>query len=262
AKNMLIISDQEKKKDKNSWKKLLKNMKDEQEIKIPEIDYDKKEDNNKEVAIEEFRDIKDKVDSSLEKLKDESYLNISSEDIKDKREIFKGKREEGGSQDWGTLIHLILEELVNNGEVTDVFIERNLEKYDFDLDKKAEVKKVINNFKKSELWKRINESENVLTEVPFKLKVNKEDELYKFIEDNMNSIEKEDIILSGVIDLVFKEDDSWVIVDYKTDRVEAESEFKLLKKAYKPQIDLYEKIWKKMSDSEMKENRIIFIKTY
>ena len=244
-------------------------MKDEQEIEIPEVDYDKKEVNKKEVAIEEFRDIKYKVDSSLEKLKDESYLNISSEDIKDKSEIFKVKREEGGSQDWGTLIHLILEELVNNGEVNEMFLERNLEKYDFDLDKKAEVKKVINNFKKSELWKRINESENVLTEVPFKLKVNKEDELYKFIEDNMNSIEeeffankREDIILSGVIDLVFKEEDSWVIVDYKTDRVEDESEFKLLEKAYRPQIDLYEKIWKKMSDSEMKDNRIIFIKRY
>ena len=148
-----------------------------------------------------------------------------------------------------------------------MFIERNLKKYDFDLDRKDEVVKVINDFKESKLWTRIKQSENVLTEVPFKLKINKDKDLYNFVKDNMNSIEEEvdfdnkkgDIILSGVIDLVFKEDDERVIVDYKTDRAEDDSEIKKLKEAYEPQVELYEKVWEDMSDSKIKEAEIKFV---
>ncbi|MCZ6704904.1 MAG: PD-(D/E)XK nuclease family protein, partial [Bacteroidetes bacterium] len=58
----------------------------------------------------------------------------------------------------------------------------------------------LSNFRESVVWNHLLVADQVLTEVPF----------------SVSSIENEKReILTGTIDLVFRRDDAWTIVDYK-----------------------------------------------
>ena len=64
----------------------------------------------------------------------------------------------------------------------------------------------------------------------------------------------------GVIDLVFPEAGSWVIVDYKSERVE-ESELRALVAHYQPQIDAYAEAWEKIVGQRVGERGLFFTHT-
>ena len=64
-------------------------------------------------------------------------------------------------------------------------------------------------------------------------------------------------MLRGVIDLVFRETVGWVIVDYKSERVEA-SETPALVDYYKPQINAYVEVWQKIVNLPVVERGLFF----
>jgi ATP-dependent helicase/nuclease subunit A len=67
-------------------------------------------------------------------------------------------------------------------------------------------------------------------------------------------------VFRGVIDLVFVEAGAWVIVDYKSERVE-ESELPALVAYYKPQIDAYAEAWTKVVGQRVGERGLFFTHT-
>ena len=66
-------------------------------------------------------------------------------------------------------------------------------------------------------------------------------------------------VLEGVIDLVFKEDDGWVVADYKTD-VGTDPDFPARAAAYRRQVELYAEAWTRLSGEPVKE-RVLFFTT-
>jgi ATP-dependent helicase/nuclease subunit A len=66
--------------------------------------------------------------------------------------------------------------------------------------------------------------------------------------------------MRGVVDLVFKESDGWVIVDYKTDDRE-DRNLAQLKEVYRPQLELYAKIWEEAAGEAVKEIGLHFVRT-
>jgi len=60
-----------------------------------------------------------------------------------------------------------------------------------------------------------------------------------------------DTLESGVMDLVFEEDDGWVIVDYKTGGKDPDR--------YRPQLEAYKEAWEAMGCGEVKEVGIYFV---
>ena len=52
------------------------------------------------------------------------------------------------------------------------------------------------------------------------------------------------------MDLIFKEDDGWIIVDYKTDDFE---KYPKREKAYYEQLKMYAELWQKMTGEKVKE---------
>jgi ATP-dependent helicase/nuclease subunit A len=94
----------------------------------------------------------------------------------------------------------------------------------------------------SELWRRMKKAEKALVEVPFSLKI-ESGELPK--------------IVSGAIDLAFKEPDGWIIADYKTDKVDGNLDN--LVAYYKPQVEMYREFWKEMSGQGIKEAGLYFV---
>ncbi|MFP4015893.1 MAG: UvrD-helicase domain-containing protein [Halanaerobiales bacterium] len=237
-----------------------------------------------EITVEKFIKKREECSKWIQPLADPTYLDLSPTEFKDSAALFSIKRSEGGGKAWGTAVHKVLEYLVKDrvkiidlqqkdslsrekSQSEENFMAKNnlkipisriLAEDEIPLDRIAEIDKLINKFKDSRLWKRILQSENVLTEVPFSLKIEVDDPLYQFINiENMHA-KAVPIILSGVIDLVFREEDGWVIVDYKTDHVENQKEFDELKKIYSGQVKIYAAVWEKITGEEVKDQEVWF----
>lgn len=61
------------------------------------------------------------------------------------------------------------------------------------------------------------------------------------------------IMVQGIIDCCFEEEDGYVIVDYKTDHVEPDNAEEILKKRYTEQLRLYADALEQISDVKVKE---------
>ena len=56
---------------------------------------------------------------------------------------------------------------------------------------------------------------------------------------------------------MFKEDDKWVIIDYKTYE-ERESSHEL-RKQYEPQLNAYKEVWERLSGESVSEAEVFFV---
>ncbi|MFR0986756.1 MAG: hypothetical protein ACLSFZ_09735 [Frisingicoccus sp.] len=79
-----------------------------------------------------------------------------------------------------------------------------------------------------------------------------------FLRWRNRSVTSERILIQGVIDVYFEEDDGVVLLDYKTDRIpKGEAGDKILIKRYKTQLDYYQKAIEQISGKKVKD-RILY----
>ena len=90
----------------------------------------------------------------------------------------------------------------------------------------------------------LSEKAKVMVEVPFSL-AEKDGERPR--------------IISGMIDLIFKEKDGWVIADYKTDKVGGNLDALVV--YHKPQVEMYWNFWEGISGEKVKEAGLDFTET-
>ncbi len=140
----------------------------------------------------------------------------------------------------------------NQGERVESYEDKEIRKL---KKRKNEVLDQIKRFKSTGLWKRIARSQTKLTEVPFSLKIEKGNRLYNFVTEG----EDVPVIISGTIDLAFKEADGWVIVDYKSDRVEDEKGIHVLLDVYLNQVKLYALVWEEITGEKVISAEIYFV---
>jgi ATP-dependent helicase/nuclease subunit A len=149
----------------------------------------------------------------------------------------------GLGMSWGRIIHRMLEAMVREEKTDLELIAENLLKEEERLlSEKDLVVRTVKAVMASELWKRMKTAKEVLVEVPFSLMV---------LEESLPKV------VSGVIDLAFRESDGWVIADYKTDKVDGRVD--TLVAYYRPQIQMYSEFWEKMSGDRVKEAGLYFI---
>ena len=104
-------------------------------------------------------------------------------------------------------------------------------------------KKALIDFKNSTLFKRIVESEEVLREYRFSI-------LLPANQVMPCGSENEQIVVEGALDCAFKENEKYIIVDYKTDRA---SDCKVLYEKYKSQLEIYKKAIEEIKGIEVSE---------
>ncbi|MCQ2446620.1 MAG: PD-(D/E)XK nuclease family protein, partial [Clostridia bacterium] len=70
----------------------------------------------------------------------------------------------------------------------------------------------------------------------------------------------ETILLQGIIDCAFREGESWVLIDYKSDRLKPGEDAKehAIKHGYGQQLDVYSKALTRMTGLDVKEGWIFF----
>jgi len=101
-------------------------------------------------------------------------------------------------------------------------------------------------FLQSDMAKRMaaaQEKQRLFKEQPFVLSVSASLLDEKFPEE-------EKVLIQGIIDVYFEEDDEITILDYKTDRVDTLLE---LKRRYKTQLDYYEEAISQLTGKKVKE---------
>jgi len=132
---------------------------------------------------------------------------------------------------------------------------------------------------RSSFWSRAMRAGRRLFEVPFSVKVGPGEAEYGGLLAAIGPVpaaggrpvaaaEGAPVFLSGAIDLVFREEDGWVIADYKTDRLPAaledagagdrENALAVLVDHYRPQVELYTRFWARITAENVKESGLYF----
>jgi ATP-dependent helicase/nuclease subunit A len=180
---------------------------------------------------------------------DESREMISSVVLK--KPIFIQKKRTLSAAEKGTLLHLVMQHLelnkVSSNEEIMEQVKRLIQR-EFITEKEGKVVQIdkILKFFKTDLGQRMKNAENVYRETPFFIEVSAT-ELYKDLPKEL--YENEKVLIQGIIDCYFEEDDKLVLLDYKTDFVEDINKFK---EKYNLQIHYYRRAVEKMTGKSIK----------
>jgi ATP-dependent helicase/nuclease subunit A len=136
---------------------------------------------------------------------------------------------------------------VNRMEEKDLLTRNQIESIDLSL---------VCSFFNSGLGKRMLKSLNVVREIPFNIEISCKELNIKCSD----SIKEESVLLQGVIDCCFEEEDGVVLIDYKTDHIGSDRE-NIVRKRYKLQMDYYAKALEKLTGKKVKEKCIFLLKT-
>lgn len=180
---------------------------------------------------------------------DESREMISSVVLK--KPIFIQKKRTLSAAEKGTLLHLVMQHLeldkVSSNEEIMEQVKRLIQR-EFITEKEGKVVQIdkILKFFKTDLGQRMKNAKNVYRETPFFIEVSAV-ELYKDLPKEL--YENEKVLIQGIIDCYFEEDDKLVLLDYKTDFVEDINRFK---EKYNLQIYYYKRALEKMTGKSIK----------
>jgi ATP-dependent helicase/nuclease subunit A len=141
----------------------------------------------------------------------------------------------GRGPEYGSIVHRCLEWMANDREPTRRDIELLGVQFELDPAPADEILAELQRVKQSDLWHRAMSAPERHSEVPFSL----------MLDGTELGREPGQVLLSGIIDLAFREGDRWHLVDYKTDRIVGDANTFVT--FYAGQLRLYEKAWHQLS---------------
>ncbi|MBT7171042.1 MAG: UvrD-helicase domain-containing protein [Phycisphaerales bacterium] len=131
---------------------------------------------------------------------------------------------------WGTAVHELLDHVFRRG-AGDLASAAGamLESAGLDSSLRDSLVETVETVQTSDLWQRALRAEECYSEVPY-------------TAATKASGSGHDVIERGVIDLAFREEAGWVLVDYKTDAAAANRREELVE-YYRPQLESYARAW-------------------
>jgi ATP-dependent helicase/nuclease subunit A len=237
AKQLLVVSRDLKAPSRGAWSDLYPYLND-----VPELEQPPEEElpalSTENITCEAFVEGKTRRSEQLERCRQASYrveavtgLTEAMAEIKP----FSGDTEAGRKV--GSVVHKMLEILTRDqGTDINALAEGVLQQHDLPDSEKERVISMVTKAVSSDLWARMKKADLLLVEVPFSLKAEGE---------------PLPLIVSGIIDVAFREPDGWVIVDYKTNSIDENMD--ALVSYYRPQIQMYRRFWQEISGEKVKE---------
>lgn len=264
AKNLLVISRNPKDPElkKNPWAPFLKEVKDNQVVAMAEVsaagpievlsEVDLPYQHPSEVSMT-GQPPADWVSWGAE-LSSIGWLTGTPTGLKADSALDKVKRLEGGGKAWGTVVHRAFELLIKKAPNFAEELDLALSEQGLELERKAEMAQILEQFQQSKIWQNLHETGGVLTEVPFSVEIGPDSDIYPDVQNPAGL----PVVLSGVIDLVYKGSEGWEIADYKTDRVVDAADMEILIEVYSKQVLLYCKIWKLITGQPVRRGKLYF----
>ena len=170
--------------------------------------------------------------------KDDEFNDASYISPLVKKPMFLEEKKGLDSAQRGSILHFVMQN-IDFENVSDI---KSIENQVFEMENKnllTEIERKSVNIGKvfkfftSELGKRMLNAKQVKREVPFNLEINS-----SILSKEMEEDKDETILLQGVIDCFFVDDDGVVLLDYKTDYVDDDNKNEI-KQRYRLQMDYY-----------------------
>lgn len=235
AKQLLIVTDAPEARSGNAWAGLLKE--NVPGLSIKGVNMSVKERRKSKINGAALAPDMQKLADELQMLAKESYAKRSATEIaKPAGEL--PKSESGAGRLYGSVVHKCLEWMAagRNPETRD--IERICTEFELSPKPVEAIAAELQKVSRSELWQRAMKASERHAEMPFSV----------FLEGN--------VLVSGVIDLAFKENGRWHLVDFKTDRIAGNAKAHV--DFYSGQLQLYSKAWKKLTGTDVAEAVLFF----
>ncbi|MCC8181309.1 MAG: PD-(D/E)XK nuclease family protein, partial [Planctomycetes bacterium] len=141
---------------------------------------------------------------------------------------------------FGEALHALLEQPAADDRLLEN-ARHWLREYELDIEPEVAVD-MIRQVRSSPLWRRAAAAESAFRETPFTLR------------GDGNTL------VRGVIDLVFKEDGGWVLVDYKSDAIPASVSAASAAEKHREQLHAYRAAWSSLTGEPVKETGIYFLR--
>ena len=229
AKNILLVSTYREGSRPKAWEFMHEYLSGKDKIKAEE-ELDSAQREVIEIGPSEWDENRKGISKNIEDIGLPSYslTNVTTET----KEGIIFSESAGQGMGWGRIVHKAVE-LVSRGgyDKLRVLGRAWIEEEGRNTGDLEKLVGLVDGFRNSDLWGRIEKAGKRYFEVPF-------------------ALEEESSIVYGVIDVVFEEEDGWVIADYKTDDFERDSE---RKKAYEKQVETYGRYWEKISGEMVRE---------
>lgn len=157
---------------------------------------------------------------------------------------------EAGGYEWGSVVHDVLAAAGEGtrGETLAQYASGLLIDHERPLDatgtptELSALLAMVASVRASDIWARAMASSERHSEIPFAVNRNGGDPPQ---------------VLEGVIDLVFKEGNHWVVADYKTDSGD-DPDFAERAGRYRAQVDLYAECWEQLTGEEVGERVLVY----
>ncbi len=262
AKNVLVISKYEDKPEKSPWHPLEKFLNDNNcreafSALLPAknvVAGGQQADEAKPISAGMKQAADASISAGIGSMKEPTYRQISGAALHSVEDLLE-RQKSGRGTAWGTAVHDALEYLVgkiimaaDNGAGADTgadqgavvqAIEAAVTEVELPDTQKEELKETLNRVVASGFWQRVAAAADVMTEVPF-------------------GIWEDDTYGTGIVDLAYRENGAWVLVDYKSDSIENEDHQQKLIEHYRPQLEMYRKSWEGITGEKVTECALFF----
>jgi ATP-dependent helicase/nuclease subunit A len=241
AQNILLISTYPRKPEKSAWYLLEDFLQEAEQLFVPELLPHSQTIDAPPVTPAALEQARKEQALAMARITAPSYIRTTVTDLAKGSET-PDRFHTGRGRAWGNMLHKALEILVREEEnvnldemVTSLVCGRT-----FDAAPCEEIHAILQEVMATPFWQRLRLSAAKYTEVPFGLRY---DQTH----------------LTGTVDLAFREDDGWVLVDYKTDTVRDQAHLNQLISYYSPQITEYARRWQEITGERVKERGLFFL---
>lgn len=146
--------------------------------------------------------------------------------------------------EWGTAVHELLE-VCHKTPTADLLSTATRLARDNNIrtERIPELIATVESVLASDIWKRAQAAQRCYSELPF--------ETTDLDQDG------QPLLIRGVIDLIFEEPDGWIIVDYKTDDLQA-TQLSAVLEEHRGQLTQYSRIWTAITSLPIKSTGLYF----
>lgn len=195
------------------------------------------------------------IRSRLAELTAMSYQSASATDLLKDHDNSLHKHATGKGKSWGTVVHNFLAWYMKNptGDLTAagiVFLQQENRQETELTDLLDDIATVCSR----EEWQQAKSSPLCLVEVPIRGTLTADEQKAAGLA-NVSG----DLVVNGIIDLIYKQGKQWILVDYKTDKFATEVEKEALTAHYTRQLAIYRYLWEKASGETIAEAKLLWV---
>jgi ATP-dependent helicase/nuclease subunit A len=244
AKQLLIITEApDSKRAGNAWAGLL--TEEVQELPMQGVDTSLQARKKAKVKVAACAQDMKNAGNTLTALAKESYFQGSVTEIAKAPSALPASGPGMGTK-YGSVVHRCLQWMAEGRQPGRRDIELMCEEFELESRPIDKVLEELQKVKQSTLWKRGMNAAERYAEIPFSL----------FLEGKEIGLQPGPVLVSGIIDLIFRENDRWCLVDFKTDRISGD--VKPHVDFYSGQLRLYSQAWTKLSGNGVSELLLFF----